>query len=558
MRFFLRLILLVVGIYFALSFRLKYRLGRITHRVRHTSRLPVGMPDGAILSTDLFEPIGGGPHPTLLMRLPYGRAGFTGIATTYAHRGFNVVLQACRGTEESGGTFNPLTNERVDGLATLDWLRRQPWFDGRLGLTGPSYLGYAAWAIADAPEVAAIALKVSSSEFRSVVFPAGAFHLGLWLSWLQTMDGLSDALIFSVRMLLGDIERRTARASLTLPLLEADKAAVGHPVAFWREWFDTAIEDGPFWQAMDHRDRAATVAAPVHLLGGWYDFMIEQLLADYRRLVAAGRQPWLTVSVSTHVSGGHEADNPVETLAWMRGHLLGQTEQIRRKPVAIEISGLGEWREFDSYPPGPPRLLTRFLDPGGSLAESRTAAIEPPSRYRYDPADPTPNLGGAIFAFTGAGPVNQRSLEARTDTLCFTSEALDAPLTIIGNATATIFMRASVPYADLFVRLNDVDARGRSINICDGFLRTTPATPRDKNGVMQLELRLHATAHSFRRGHRLRLLVASGAHPRYARNLGTDEPAATATRLVANDIEIFHDRDHPAAITLPSYDVEGM
>ena len=75
---------------------------------------------------------------------------------------------------------------------------------------------------------------------------------------------------------------------------------------------------------------------------------------------------------------------------------------------------------------------------------------------------------------------------------------------------------------------------------------------------MRLELRLHATAHSFRRGHRLRLLVASGAHPRYARNLGTDEPAATATRLVANDIEIFHDRDHPAAITLPSYDVEGM
>ena len=168
------------------------------------------MPDGVELSTDLFQPAAGGPHPTLLMRLPYGRDGFAGIAGTYAKRGFNVVVQACRGTEDSGGRFNPLVNERADGLATIDWLKRQPWFDGRLGLTGPSYLGYAAWAISDAPEVKAMAIKVSSSEFRSVVFPGGAFHLGLWLSWLQTIEGLRDALGFSLRMFSGDIERRNS------------------------------------------------------------------------------------------------------------------------------------------------------------------------------------------------------------------------------------------------------------------------------------------------------------------------------------------------------------
>jgi putative CocE/NonD family hydrolase len=555
LRFILRLLFFAVGLYLLLSFRLKYRLGRPSHRVRHLSRIAVAMADGARLSTDLFQPIGDGPFPTLLMRLPYGRAGFAGIAHTYAARGFNVVLQACRGTEESEGVFNPLTNERADGLATLDWLRQQPWFDGRLGLTGPSYLGFTAWAIAEAPEVKAIAIKVSSSEFRGVVFPHGAFHLGLWLSWLQVIEGLGDVLIFSLRMLTGDIERRTARAALTLPLLEADKVAVGRPVPFWRDWFETAIEDGPFWHAMDHRARAVTTTAPVHLLGGWYDFMIDSLLADYRRLADAGRAPWLTVSVSTHIGGGHDVDNPVETLAWMHRHLLGDTTLPRRKPVAIEISGLGKWRQFDAFPPGPPMPATRYFLPAGRLADEPPQATAPPSRYTYDPNDPTPNRGGAIFAFTGAGPVSQRNLERRRDTLVFTSAPLAAPLTLIGNAMATIFIRVRVPHADIFVRLNDVDALGRSRNICDGLHRITPATPHDDAGIMRVEVELHATAHSFRRGHRLRLLIASGAHPRYARNCGTGEPITTATRLVSNEIEIFHDADHPAAIALPTYDV---
>jgi putative CocE/NonD family hydrolase len=200
--------------------------------------------------------------------------------------------------------------------------------------------------------------------------------------------------------------------------------------------------------------------------------------------------------------------------------------------------------------------VTHYLLPAGRLGDAPPTGAASPSRYIYDPNDPTPNRGGAIFAFTGAGPVSQRDLERRRDTLVFTSAPLAIPLTLIGNAMATIFIRARVPHADLFVRLSDIDALGRSRNICDGLHQITPETPRDDAGTMRIEMRLHATAHSFRRGHRLRLLIAGGAHPRYARNFGTGESIATATRLVANEIEIFHDADHPAALTLPSYEVE--
>src|SRR5690606_35012612 len=161
------------------------------HRVKKPRTRGISMDDGVVLKPDHYAPKSAAPHPTILMRLPYGRRGFGPIAEAYAERGFHVVLQACRGTEKSGGEFDPFANERADGLATLRWIAAQPWYDGRIGLSGPSYLGYAQWAICDAlPPIAAMATKVTTANFRPVVFPAGAFHLGLWLSWVQVIDGL--------------------------------------------------------------------------------------------------------------------------------------------------------------------------------------------------------------------------------------------------------------------------------------------------------------------------------------------------------------------------------
>ena len=110
-----------------------------------------------------------------------------------------------------------------------------------------------------------------------------------------------------------------------------------------------------------------------------------------------------------------------------------------------------------------------------------------------------------------------------------------------------------VPHADFFVRLNDVGPDGVSRNICDGFVRVTPQTPAEPDSSWRLTFPLHATAHSFLPGHRLRLLIASGAHPRYARNMGTAEPINTAVDMVANDMEIAHAQ---TSIMLPTYRLE--
>ncbi|HEY4202943.1 MAG TPA: CocE/NonD family hydrolase [Devosiaceae bacterium] len=532
-----------------------HRLPPRRYRARVTRNIPVAMRDGVTLATDHFAPDDPGPHPTVVMRLPYGKRGFVGVGILYAERGFHVVLQACRGTDRSGGHFDPLIHERADGLDTLAWIKAQPWFDGRLGTNGPSYLGYTQWAICDAlPEISAMSTKITSAEFRSVVFPGGAVHLGLWLSWLQILESLRRSRFFTFRhMVSGDIDRRTLAASMTLPLLEADVAAVGREVPFWRHWFNDAVDDGPFWHAMDHRHRIGADTPPNFFMSGWYDFMIDQLLRDYRALIDLGHKPHLTVGPWFHTSNMLQALSLKETLIWMRTHLLGDATGLRSKPVRLHISGDNHWRDFDAYPPGAPALRTLFPGLNHTLATEPPIASEPDS-YTYDPADPTPNIGGAMFAFVGAGPKNNAGRENRLDVLSYTSEVLDKPLTIIGNCGLRLYAKASVPHADFFVRLCDVSRRGVSTNICDGLIRVTPDTPVTADG-WQLDISLHATAHTFRPGHRLRLQISSGAHPRFARNLGTPDPIGSATRMVTNQIVIFHDAQRPTALTLPTYDI---
>jgi hypothetical protein len=105
--------------------------------------------------------------------------------------------------------------------------------------------------------------------------------------------------------------------------------------------------------------------------------------------------------------------------------------------------------------------------------------------------------------------------------------------------SATVRVRSSSPHFDLFLRLCDVDPTGRSGNICDGLLRLDPAHPVDADGARTIDIALWPTAYRWRPGHRIRLQVAGGAHPRYARNPGTGEPLGRATRLLAVDHEFL-------------------
>jgi putative CocE/NonD family hydrolase len=542
-----------IGSYFLAR---RAQLPKARFRVARTQNIRVKMHDGVTLETELFTPRNGVHSPTILMRVPYGLRGFSTVAEIYAERGFNAVIQACRGTAGSEGEFDPLSHEREDGLATLDWIKSQPWFDGRLGLSGPSYLGYAQWAISDAlPKQSAMSVKVTSAEFKSVVFPGGSFNLGLLFGWIQVIEGIRNMPIRTARRMgSGGIERRSLASSMRLPLIDADRRIFGREVPFWRRWLTDSVGNNAFWLPLDHTHRIGVRTPPTSFVSGWYDFMLDQLLRDYETLTDAGGRTRLTVGPWFHISEELQLESLRDTLSWMNAELFGDRSTLHDKPVRLHIGGRNEWHSFAAYPPALPETQIWHLHPDSVLSQ-RPVRTSEPDRYTYDPKNPTPSVGGAMFAFTGAGPVNQAKLEARDDVIAFSSEPLFADLTIIGNISAVIYARASQPNADIFVKLCDVDDKGVSINVCDGIIRKTSADPAVADDIWKLNFKLHATAYTFRRNHRLRFLVASGAHPRYARNTGTDEPFGTATKLVPVDIEIFHDPARPSAIHLPVFEL---
>jgi uncharacterized protein len=122
-------------------------------------------------------------------------------------------------------------------------------------------------------------------------------------------------------------------------------------------------------------------------------------------------------------------------------------------------------------------------------------------------------------------------LAARSDVLSFTTDVLTEDLCVQGNPVAELAHTSDIPHVDVFVRLSEVDAKGRSRNVSDGYRRLATATD-------SVSVELDAIAHWFRAGSRIRVLIAGGSHPRFARNLGTGEATATGSQLKASTHEL--------------------
>ena len=510
------------------------------------------MDAGVVLLADRYAARGAPPGPTVLVRSPYGRRGVVGLllGRLLAERGLPVVVQSTRGTFGSGGELNPF-DERADGLATLSWLAGQPWHRGSIGMFGPSYMGLTQWAVArEAGEaLAAIAPSITASQFHGQAYGGGSISLETAVSWLVMVVAQQQRL-GTVRMVHGLL--RLPRLWDRLPLGDLPVAATGQDLPAFADWLVHTTADDPYWAARDHSAGVGEVTAAVQLVGGWHDIFLPWMLDDFAALQAAGRRTQLVVGPWTHTAPGAFAASVREGLAWLRAHLLGDARMLSDAPVRVHVGGEGGggWRALPSWPP-PATALRLYLRTGGRLDEEAPSDDAAPERFRYDPAAPTPSLGGPVL-LDRTPVVDNAGLEARDDVLTYTTAPLEAPLEAIGPVEVELHVRSSRDHFDVFARVSDVDAAGISRNVCDALERVAPGRhQRGPDGVVRIAFALWPTAHRFAAGHAVRMQVSAGAHPRYARNLGTGEDPATATRMVAADHEVFHDAARPSALVLP-------
>ncbi|GIM62967.1 hydrolase [Planomonospora venezuelensis] len=524
---------------------LRLPLGRHPYAVR-TTRVP--MRDGVELLTDVYSPAAGSPG-TVLIRTPYGRDGLIAQLTAgfFAGHGYHVVNQGCRGTSGSGGTLDPFRQERADGADTVAWLRRQPWFGGRLALWGASYQGHAAWAVlADPPpEVVTAVIVNSAHDAHWATHGAGAFSLE---EVAGLMDGLGHLEVGTVRGLARGVTaaRRLRPAFEELPLVKAQGlfARTGMPYA---DWLVASDREDPLWRDMRLGQALDRVTVPVLLQTGWQDRFPAQMIEAFERLQQRGVDTGLTIGPWTHVQTLTKGAAVVmtEALDWLAEHLAAAPDRKRPSPVRIYVTGAREWRRLQTWPP-PTSERVLYLRPTGGLAGTPPSATAGPTTLTYDPARPTPAVGGRVINPAIGGHRDNRELEARADVVTFTSPPLTEPLDVLGEPVVEVVHETDNPYADLFVRLCEVRRSGRSVNISDGFVRLGP---EDANGT--IVLRLDAVAHRFTSGNRLRLQVSGGAHPRYARNLGTDQDPATGTDLVPSARTVRHGAGGLSLVRLP-------
>jgi uncharacterized protein len=507
-------------------------------------RVAVPMRDGVDLAADHYAPVTSSPVGTLLVRGPYGRAfPFSlAFARLYAARGYHVVLQSVRGTFGSGGEFEPMVNEAADGADTAAWLRKQPWFTGRFATVGLSYLGFTQWALLQdpPPELAAAVITVGPHDFNASVWGTGSFAVNDFLGWSDLVSHQEDPgrIKNGIRQL--QAQRKVARAVSEVPLGAGTRKLLGAGAPWFESWIEHSEEDDPFWNALRFGEALDRVQVPVLLLSGWQDIFLRQTLQQYRHLRGRGVDVALTVGRWTHVQMLGKA-LPIcarESLDWLDAHLGGAPTVARPSRVRVYVNGQG-WRNLSDWPP-PTAGRELFLRPGGHLGETAPTELTglAPATFRYDPADPTPTTGGPLLSPNG-GYRDDSRLALRDDVLAFTSLTLTDDLYVYGNPVVELTHASDNPHVDLFVRVSEVDGRGRSRNVSDGYRRLL-AAPESAADTVSVEL--DAIAHRFRAGSRIRLLIAGSWFPRYARNLGTEEPMLTGLQSKAATHSVHYGR----------------
>ena len=270
------------------------------------------MPDGVTLVSDHYYPPAPGPHPTLLMRQPYGRD----IASTvvYAHpvwfaaHGYNVVIQDVRGRGDSEGEFYPFRNEGADGAETIRWLRTRSESNGSVGMYGFSYQGLTQLlAAAEQPEglVCIAPAQTACDLYHGWFYRQGALRLASSLGWgLQMLK--ADARRLKLRAASDGLEKAWAdlrSQPLVTPYgLHPQLQHEGLP-SYVHDWFTHDLP-GPYWSALDVSESLKRITVPALHISGWFDTFLSGSVAGFLAMAEHADNQYLVAGPWVHIPWG--------------------------------------------------------------------------------------------------------------------------------------------------------------------------------------------------------------------------------------------------------------
>ncbi|MCZ6793591.1 MAG: CocE/NonD family hydrolase [Planctomycetota bacterium] len=504
--------------------------------------LMVPMRDGTRLATTVYLPEGEGPWPCVLSRTPYNQAGMIFLAAPYTGNGYAFITQDCRGKLRSEGEYRPFRTDHHDGYDTVEWVARQEWSNGKVGMFGASALGITTnLAATQVPPhlVCGYVVVAPASARRNTVYQGGAYRKEMNDGWLKSQG-----------------------------VPEIGEEQVKHPPG------------ESYWDWREIPDFHRRIRIPIYNVGGWFDIFAQGTIDNFVGLqskgagLAAGNQrlvmgPWAHGRLDGRLkfpdANAMAYMGPREHLRWFDRWLKGEKNGILEEPpvryyvlgdTGDEAAPGNEWRTAPSWPP-PCRPTSYFLHPKKRLSPDRPPEGDHRLSYDYDPGNPVPTRGGANLMRGGKGPDDQRRIPERGDYLRFQTEPLPRPLEVTGRIHVDLHVESDAPDTDFTAKLVDVYPDGYEALLCDGIVRARYREGIDKEVFLEkgqvaaVRIDLWSTAIVFNRGHRIALHLSSSNDPRFDPNPNTGKPLrSSAERRVARNTIHFSAR-HPSRLLLP-------
>jgi uncharacterized protein len=498
----------------------------------------IPMRDGVRLSAMITLPEGPGPFPAILTRTPYA---IPTARSNFVAAGYAVVQQNLRGLFESEGKWQMFATEVADGYDTVEWVAKQPWSNGKVGVlggSGPGIAGYMAL-MSGAPHLyAGVIQNAHANSYPTVTFPGGVYQSALVDSWMK------------------------ARGAEIPPEF---------PRPIFRR-FDQDMLD------QDIRAHPGNVKVPILHFSGWFDVFTQGTI-DYFQLAqtrgsdkALGNQK-LIIHPRGHggrLPGDLQWDTEMPAVdelshRWFDYWLRDINTGVHRLP-AVQYYALGdphaagapanEWRTGAAWPPI--HTMERYyLQPGGGLSTAVPTPTTSSSSYDYDPANPVPTLNTRPNDWLNRTPLDQRPLKDRADILRFTSLPLTAPVEIAGALEAELYVSTTAKDTDYFVRVIDIHpdgfealmmSRPLRLRFRDGFHKMVPAK---KNRVYKINVNLWSLAMAFPKGHRISVQITSSDVPRFDRHSNTWMPVKSYEEAVKATNTVHHSAKYPSRLLLP-------
>lgn len=554
------------------------------------------MRDGTELATDVYLPLNDGKYPTILNRTPYDKANYelnVAHLIKYAQQGYAVVTQDVRGRYGSSGELYAFINEYNDGTDCIEWITEQPWYNGKIGGVGGSYVALTQWQAAQqvGNKFSALLTQVGySNTYHNWVYTGGAFQLAFNLSWGLAISARTHQRVF----MYSPPGINQADLFYHLPLIDIPKKA-GRISKHWNDWISHPSYDN-YWKNLKPIDENySSIDTPVLNIGGWYDVFLQGNLNNFMGVQKYGKTkktresqklivgPWIhnygnygseMVTIKTDFGINSLLDLKSEEKKWYDYWLKGIDNGIMDEPkVKIFVMGINKWREAETWPLPNTKYTPYYIHSKGNanslfgdgLLNTEKPGKEKTDKYIYDPEHPVITTGGSTCCSedtvaTSLGPKDQRQNEARPDVLVYSTEILEENIEVTGPIKATIYASSDVKDTDFTVKLVDVYPDGYAMNVAQGIQRARYRESWENpsliepNKIYKYDIDLWSTSNCFQKGHKIRIEISSSNFPQFDRNPNTGNIFGMDSEMNIANQTIYHDEKFPSFILLPIID----